>query len=210
MTLEDARRFVEVARGYDPETLDAAHLATAIAVLRDRASNLYDETQRESARWLAATADRRCRSLLELSLPIPLAAAVSLTQFAETDPARVRDTSALIRIAGHLLQWVDTMYDGLRHDRARWESASPDVYRRRIEGARLVRQVENGRLSYFLSGKRLWEGVTLWLLTSAGWLPGFFHVWQNEPFFVFRLPGAAEHEMEISIPSRAVLAWSVE
>jgi hypothetical protein len=210
MTLEDARHFVEIAGGCDPELLDTDELKTAIAMLRDRASNLYDETQRESARWLAATADRRCRSLLELSLPLSLSEAVSVTHFAETDPARLRDNSALIRIARHLLQWVDAMHEGLKNDHARWANASPDVYRRRIEGARLVRQVESGRPSYSLNGKRLWEGVTLWLLTSAGWIPGSFHVWQNEPYFVFRLPGAAEHELEIPIPTRALLAWSVE
>jgi hypothetical protein len=52
------------------------------------------------------------------------------------------------------------------------------------------------------------RGVTLWLLTSAGWIAGSLHT-ISDPLFTFRLPGAAERELTIQIPARALVAWSL-
>src|SRR5262245_23252820 len=94
MTIGYARRPVETARASDPAAVDPAELSEAMTMLRDRLGELYNETQRESARWRSATADRDYRSLLEVSLPLPLAEVLGLTPRVENDSTQTNDVAA--------------------------------------------------------------------------------------------------------------------
>jgi len=210
MTIEEARRVIENASVSDPDLIEAAELAAALIRLHDCASGLYDEAQREAARWLAANADRRSKSALEFALSLPLAEMLTLMQSVKTAASEMLDVRPPIQVGGVLIQLIDAMQKGLQNDWTRWDSAPPDVYRRRVAGAPLECQDEGCSRLYVLSGRPLHEGVTVWLLTSAGWIAGIFHTVTGDPLFTFRLPGAAEQELTIQIPTRALVAWSIE
>jgi hypothetical protein len=210
MTTEDARNLIQYASAVDPDVVETAEITEAVVLLHDRASGLCDEAQREAARWLAANATRQFKSALELALSLPLAEMLKFMQSVRTMAAVTEDVRSPVRIGGILLQLIDALQEGLRNDWTRWESAPPDVRRRRVAGALLVPHDEDGQRSYLLSGRLVQDGVTLYLLTSAGWIAGIFHTATGDPLFTFRLPGAAEHELTIQIPTRALVTWSLD
>ncbi len=95
----------------------------------------------------------------------------------------------------------DALAAELETDRVRWEAASAEVQRRRIEGHDLVENKgADMEFSHFLNGESLHPGSRLYLLTDAGWIRGRYETGvAGDPRFYFVLPGAGHYEVGVPI-----------
>ncbi len=178
--------------------------------LRDRAIELYAESEREHARWIAATCINRPRhrpSRRGPGLPAAVADIASIRQLSDNPPTDANDLRELTQAAVKLHETVQTLMAELASERNRSRPDDPDVSQKRVEGHELIAGDDG---IFFLASKPVNDGTQLFLLTEAGWIPGRYDTRQGgEPRFYFALPGALDHDLRIVIPRGARLAWEL-
>jgi hypothetical protein len=208
MTIDEAIAIIETAVASDPISDDVLPLLQAIAVLRERAFAIHDESSRERAMWMSANVERpRCEPMERLHQG-PWPGMLAVARCMGVYPLGLLDMSSLVESACAIREFLKALTIQLTHDRDRWNDSPPEVQRRRIEGYLLMRGDEK---QHRLNGCVLRDGDELSLLTTAGWMEGRYHLAANgEPMLAFSLPGASRIQLVTPLPSDARLAWPLD
>jgi hypothetical protein len=204
MTIDEAARIVMTADLTDATSVDMAELGRAVAVLRERALEMDDESQRERAMWISANHDRPRDDLNERMRNMALVDTFTPTPGLQENRPQPAEVISFIEGALTLVAVIAALKDQVSADRQRWLTASLEVRGRRVDGLPLL---HGGGHQYFLGGTPVHPGDELHLLTTAGWMEGTYRAAVDAgPLFVFSLPGAPDAEVTCPILPGARLA----